>query len=88
MNCSERARHAPSPSTQTRPGYRRRGYQTVGLTVPATDERIVGKGDQDSTPTCWGLKDANLAILNTIIQCIHKLQLDVVGLVGMMENSL
>lgn len=37
--------------------------------------------------TCWGLKNANLAFLNTIVQSIHKLQLDVIGLVGMMKIS-
>lgn len=66
----------------------RRGVgQTIGLTVPIKDE-LTMKRREDSDLTCWGLEDANFPVLNTIVQSSHELQLDVVGLVGMMEVSI
>lgn len=58
----------------------------MGLTVPITDE-LTMKKREGSQLTCWGLEDANLAVLKTIVQSSHELLLDIVGLVGMMEIS-
>ena len=37
---------------------------------------------RDVQATCWALEEANTALLQQIIQCLHEVLLDGVGLIG------